>query len=85
MAIGAERAAALPGFHALTGCDTTGHIQGKGKPTCFKSFMKASDDVIHALAELSVGVYPSPEVLAGCEKFVCQLFKPGYESAKALR
>ena len=85
MAIGPERAAALPGFHALTACDTTGHIQGKGKPTCFKSFMKASDDVIHALAGLGVGVYPSPEVLAGCEKFVCQLFKPGYESAKALR
>ena len=82
MAIGPERAVALPGFHTLTGCDTTGHIQGKGKHTCYKSFMKASDHVIHALAGLGVGPYPSPEVLVGCEEFVCQLFKPGYESTQ---
>ena len=32
-ALGADKAAALPGFHALTGVDITGHIQGKGKPS----------------------------------------------------
>ena len=85
LAIGPDRAAALPGFHAITGCDTTGHLQGKGKATCFKSFLKAGDDVVNALSELGVGVYPAPDVLAGCEKFLCQLFKPGSESAKELR
>ena len=85
MTIGPERAAALPGFHTLTGCDTTGHIRGKGKSTCLKLFMKAGDDVLHALAELGVGPCPSSEVLAGCEKFMCQLFKSGYESAEVLR
>ena len=40
--------------------------------------MKACDDVLHALAEL--GAYPSSEVL----KSLCQLFKPGYESAEVL-
>ena len=43
MLLGAERAAALPGFHALTGSDTAGHIKGKGKSSCFKVFMKADD------------------------------------------
>ncbi len=56
VALGAERAAALPGFHALTGSDTTGHIKGKGKSSCFKVFMKADEDVICALAGLGVGV-----------------------------
>ena len=70
VALGAERAAALPGFHALTGSDTTGHIKGKGKSSCFKVFMKADEDVICTLAGLGVGVYPSPGVLSGCEVFV---------------
>ncbi len=66
--LGAGRAAALPGFHALTGSDTTGHIKGKGKSLCFKVFLKAGEDVICALAGLGVGVYPSPGVLSGCEE-----------------
>ena len=82
VALGAERAAALPGFHALTGSDTTGHTKGKGKSSCFKVFMKASEDVICALAGLGVGVYPSTGVLSGCEKFLCQLFSSGFTSAK---
>ena len=85
VALGAERAAALPGFHAFTGSDTTGHIKGKGKSSCFKVFMKADEDVICALAGLGVGVYPSPGVLAGCEKFLCQLFNSEFTSAKALK
>ena len=48
--------AALPGFHALTGSDTTGHIKGKHMSSCFKVFMKAGDDVICALTGLGVGV-----------------------------
>ena len=72
----------MPGFHALTGSDTTGHIKGKGK-SCFRN--KADEDVICALAGLGVGVYPSPVVLFGCEKFLCQLFNSGFTSAKALR
>ena len=71
VALGAEGVAALPGFHALTGSDTTGHIKGKGKSSCFKVFMKAGEDVICALTGLGVGVYPSSGVLSGCEKFLC--------------
>ena len=51
-----------------------------------KDFMKADENVICALAELGVGVYPSPAgVLSGCEKFLCQLFTSRFTSAKALR
>ena len=35
VSLNAERAAALPGFQVLTGSDTTGHIKGKGKSSCF--------------------------------------------------
>ena len=63
VALGAGRAAALPGFHALTGSDTTGHIKGKGKSSCFKVFLKTDENFICALAGLGVGVYPSTEVL----------------------
>ena len=35
--IGERIAAALPGFHAFTGCDTTGHFAGKGKQGCWKA------------------------------------------------
>ena len=81
-----ERVAALPGFHALSGSGTTGHIKGKCKSSCFKVFMKAGEDVICALTGLGVGVYPSPGVLSGCEMFLSQLFKKsGFSSAKTLR
>ena len=65
VALSAERVAALPGFHAFTGSNTTGHIKGKGKSSCFKVFMKAGEDIICALTGLGVGVYPSPCVLSG--------------------
>ena len=57
----------MPGLHALTGSDTTGDIKGKHKSSCFKVFVKAREDVICALTGLGVRVYPSPEVLSGCE------------------
>ena len=47
--------------------------------------METDDDVINALCRLGVGPHLSPDVLTGCEKFMCQLFRPGYETAKALR
>ena len=34
--LGTSKAAELPGFHCLTGCDTCGHIKSIGKKTAFK-------------------------------------------------
>ena len=47
--------------------------------------MKADDNITTALAGLGVGVYPSPTVLSGCEKFFCQQFNSAFVSAKSLR
>jgi len=42
----------LPGFHAFTGCDTTGRFSGKGKQLCWKAFKKVSKTVLSAFTNL---------------------------------
>ena len=63
----------------------SGHIQGKGKLSCFKVFLKACGDVISALAGLGIGKIPPQTVLSGCLKFICQLFNDSFTTAGALR
>ena len=43
-ALGPAKAAALPGFHALTGADITGKFGGNGKITCWKLFELVDND-----------------------------------------
>ncbi|XP_014665031.1 PREDICTED: uncharacterized protein LOC106807252 [Priapulus caudatus] len=74
--LGPEKSAALINWHALTGCDTTGHIQGKGKKGCFATFLKASPTILIALAGLGEGDEPSEKVIHGCEEFLCSLSCP---------
>ena len=50
--LGPLKAAALPGFHCITGCDTCGQIRGKGKKSAFKVFCKSSICIFNALANL---------------------------------
>ena len=64
-------------WNALTGCDTTGDIHGKGKKGCFSAFMKASSAILTALASLGEGDEPSEDVLRGCGEFLCSIFCPG--------
>ena len=71
--LGPLKAAALPGFHCITGCDTCGQIRGKGKKSAFKIFCKSSTSILNALANLGKEERPSAEVIDGCEKFLCQL------------
>ncbi len=51
--IGAERAKALPAFHAFTGADNTGRFYRIGKATWLQAYMKATPDVISSLQMLS--------------------------------
>ena len=74
--LGADKPSALINWHALTGCDTTGHIQGKGKRGCFAAFLASNSTVLDALTGLGEGVEPSAEVVEGCEAFLCALFCP---------
>eukprot|EP00918_Siedleckia_nematoides_P010740 GHVU01023493.1.p1 GENE.GHVU01023493.1~~GHVU01023493.1.p1 ORF type:complete len:196 (+),score=12.03 GHVU01023493.1:75-662(+) len=86
--LGAIKSTALINWHALTGCDTTGHIQGKGKTGCFSAFMTGSEEVLDAISNLGLGEQPSAKVLLGCEQFLTSLFRPTKlttSSAKELR
>jgi len=74
--LGPNKAVALINWHALTGCDTTGHIQGKGKKGCFTAFLAASPTTIATMSRLGEGPEPSAEVVKGCEEFLCTLFSP---------
>ena len=67
-ALDTERAATAKITYTHCG-DSSGHIQGRGIPSCFKVFLKAGKDIIRALAVLSIGVDTSPGVLTGCERF----------------
>ncbi len=81
-------ASALINWHALTGCDTTGHIQGKGKKGCFAIFMRTNLDILEAIAGLGEGHEPTEAVMRGCEEFLCSMFCPSGVSigqAKRLR
>ena len=69
--LGTRRALALPGFHAITGSDTTGRIKGVGKKSAFKSFMEASDleMVISHAQKLFLDVRNSYACLLALKKF----------------
>ena len=69
--LGTSKAAELPGFYCLTGCDTCGHIKGIGKKTAFKAFNEAAPVELTALNQLGVEEKPSADVVSGCERFFC--------------
>ena len=60
-----EKSGALINWNALTGCDTTGDIYGKGKKGCFATFVKASPTILTALAGLGEGDESSEDVPRG--------------------
>eukprot|EP00112_Aurelia_sp_Birch-Aquarium-sp1_P013562 Seg2881.2 transcript_id=Seg2881.2/GoldUCD/mRNA.D3Y31 product="hypothetical protein" protein_id=Seg2881.2/GoldUCD/D3Y31 len=73
-AIGEAKTKALCKWHALTGCDTTGHINGKSKKACLDAFLKADSNIVATIEALGVGEKPSDEVLYGCIEFLSGLF-----------
>ena len=80
-ALGPEKAAALPGFHALSGADTTGRFAGKGKRTCWKVLqdLNADHEIVHALARLGATQKPSDALINSLEAYVCKLYLPNTE------
>ena len=75
--LGPLKTAALPGFHALSGCDSTGCLVGKGKSSYWKAFTSAGDKTLAALASLgSTDVVPD-EITEELEAFICQVYQPG--------
>jgi len=75
-ALGPERAKVLPGLHAFSGADNIGRFARIGKPTWFKLFMEAKDDVIEALWTLSDEVDVSEDLQLTLAQFVCTAYRP---------
>ena len=65
---------ALPGMHALTGCDTVSALSGKGKKSAVQ-LLRQSDQHTVALSRLGSDYDLTPDVFAGCERFVAALYK----------
>ena len=66
---------ALPGLHALTGCDTTSAFVGRGKKQalCIVSD-PASVEARRSLTRLGHAFTVTDDLMRGIEKFVCQLY-----------
>lgn len=75
-ALGPSRVSALLGIHAISGSDTTGTFQRKGKKTFWGAFLNTDEDVLLALANLTNENAINEENFSQLEKFVCQVFAP---------
>ena len=59
--LGPLKSSALPAFHCLSGCDTTGALVGKGKLSYWKAFNTATEKTLAALAALGTSEEVSEE------------------------
>ena len=75
---------ALPGLHALTGCDSTSAFVGKGKQAAFK-IMHRSEENQSALQHLGESFELAEEVYTKLERFVCQLYGKASRNFNDLR
>ena len=75
-ALGPHVVAALPGFHAFTGCDQTGTICGKSKISCWNTLKKADEQVLEAFASLGSSEQVTADVTEQLELYMCQLYVP---------
>ena len=74
-ALGGNKAAALPSFHALSGVDVTGSFSRKSK-ICWKVFNDASEKTLTGLAALGATDQPSELAQEAAEQFLCSLYLP---------
>ena len=82
--LGPERCKALPGLHALTGCDAISGFVGKSKQAAFK-IMHRSEENQSALQHLGESFELAEEVYSKLEKFVCQLYGKSSRDVNDLR
>ena len=77
---------ALPGFHALTGCDSTSSFVGKGKSQAFKLLLQ-NPQVQLALQQLGQRFDPPDfsSLASACEAVVCALYGSALGDINAVR
>ena len=69
--MGRGLATALPGLHALTGCDVTAALYRKGKVKPLEILMRDCGEQIRFFSELSTNRVPDERV---AEQFICSLY-----------
>jgi len=74
--MGAERAKALPAFHAFTGADIPGRFSRIGKATWLQVYMKADRDVVSYLLMLATEAEVIKTMLTNLASFVCAALLP---------
>ncbi len=75
--IGEDVCQALPGYHALTGCDRTSAFSGRGKKTGY-DIITSNEDMCQVIAMLGNAKEVSEDLQSNIETFVCLMY--GYES-----
>ena len=83
-ALGPDICKALPGLHALTGCDSTNSFHGKGKVSCY-SRLSSDAECLEILSCLGVTFSFPAELLSKIEKVVCAVYESSSTSVGEAR
>ncbi len=70
--LGEDVCKALPGMHALTGCDSTSAFVGKGKRQAFR-LVESDPNMCAAMMMVGNSFGHDDERRQGCARFVCSL------------
>ena len=71
--LGTTLCAALPAYHALTGCDTTSSLSGVGKKRSWEILRKSSAHQ-ESLSEFGTSLLLEENVLMGSELYICNQY-----------
>lgn len=72
-----DKASALPGFHAFTGCDTVSFFSYKGKKSTWKTWNSQSDNATKAFKAISCPLPSIPEdVVKDLGSFTVHMYDP---------
>ena len=74
--VGEDLVNALPGFHALSGCDQTGTISGKSKVCFSNNLKKAKLPMLDAFSSLGNSYTIPDDMYIKLKRFVFQLYIP---------
>lgn len=71
--LGVSACSSLPGFHALTGCDSTSGLFQVGKKKAWKALLKdeTTQDLVGNLGTI---IPPSDGTIQSCERFICSMY-----------
>ena len=81
-ALGEKMCSSLPGFHAITGCDSTSSLAGIGKIKAWDSFCRSTDHQ-DSLSLLGEEQELNVTTAGKCEAYVCSLYTASKKTSTA--